>query len=198
MLVRYRMSKKLKVVPPQRSLADARALLDRHRFRQLPVVRDGALAGIVTDRDLRAAPRTAKVVKDVMAAKPITISPDAPVDEAARVLRQHKVNALPVVEKHKLVGILTTSDVLDAFVELSGVAEPTFLLLLEVGRRPDREVRRVIERVPAEIKWIHRDRQKPARVHVRLKARRIDDIVDALEGAGFEVCAMVVPPRRRL
>jgi len=196
MLVRYRMSKKVKVVQPQHTLAETRALLDRHRIRQLPVMRSKALVGIVTDRDLRSAPKAARTVQDVMTAKLFTASPDMPVDEAARILRQHKVNSLPVVEKNNLVGILTTSDVLDAFVDLSGVAEPTFLLMLEAGKRSDREIRQVIERTPAEVKWIGRDRQKPGRAHVRLKARRIDDIVDALEGAGFEVCSMVVPPRR--
>jgi len=198
MLVRYRMSKKVKVVQGQHTLDEARALLDRHRIRQLPVMRSKALVGIVTDRDLRSANKAARTVQDVMTAKVFTASPDMPVDEAARALCQHKINALPVVEKNKLVGILTTSDVLDAFVDLSGVAEPTFLLTLEAGKRSDSEIRHLIGRAPAEIKWIGRDRQKPGRVHVRLKARRIDDIVDALEGAGFDVCSMVVPPRRGL
>jgi len=200
MLVRNRMSHKVVTVEPPQSLADARALLHKHGIRQLPVVRRERLVGIVTDRDLRSAPAEAKTVADVMTAKPIAIGPNTPVDEAARVLRTHKIGALPVVESGNLVGILAGSDVLDAFVDLSGVAEPTYHLTL-TGDGPDmeRRIRQVIDRERGELKWLHRNRrQQPAQVHLRLKARRIDDIVTELEAGGFEVQALVAPsPKRR-
>ena len=121
------------------------------------------------------------------------------VDEAARVLRTHKIGALPVVEKGTLVGILAGSDVLDAFVDLSGVAEPTYhLTLTGDGPEMERRIRQVIERERGELKWLHRDRrQRPAQVHLRLKAQRIDDIVTELEAGGFEVQAVVAPPPKR-
>ena len=200
MLVRYRMSSKLVTVAPRRSLADARALLAKHGIRQLPVLDGHRLVGIVTDRDLRGASARATVVGDVMTAKPFTVAPDTPVDEAARLLRMRKINAVPVVDKRTLVGIVTATDVLAAFVELSGVAEPTYRVVVE-GR--DRTVApttlgQVIQRARGEVKWVHRDQRRKHVWHARLKAKRIEDVVTAIEAAGFEVTAVIAPPRRRL
>lgn len=194
MLVRDRMSRKVITVDPQRSVAEAQALLRKHAVRQLPVVREGRLVGIVTDRDLRAASAAVETVNQVMTGKPMVVGPNAPVDEAARVLRAHKIGALPVVEGKALIGIITASDVLDAFVDLSGVREPTYHLVVSADDDADaeRRIRRVIEQHRGELKWLHRDRhRRPPQVHLRLKARRIDDIVTELEAGGFEVNALV-------
>ncbi|HVN83903.1 MAG TPA: CBS domain-containing protein [Candidatus Binatia bacterium] len=199
MLVRYRMSSKVVTVGPQRPLEEVRRLLKQHRIRQLPVVREHRLVGIVTDRDLRGAPARARVAGDVMTRKPLATTPDTPVDDVARVLRTHKINALPVVEKGKVVGILTAGDVLSAFVELSGAAEPTYRLTLEgcSGARAPLLIRDVIERTRGELKWLHRDQRRATVMHVRLKTKRVEDVVDALEAAGLEVAALVAPPRTR-
>jgi acetoin utilization protein AcuB len=194
MLVRDRMSRKVISVQRQDPIAAARALMQKHGIRQFPVVQQERLVGIVTDRDLRSAPASAKTVSEVMTSKPTTIGPEAPVDEAARLLRTQKIGALPVVEQGKLVGILAGSDVLDAFVDLSGVAEPTYHVILTAAGVPDaeRQIRRIVEQERGELKWIHRDkRQRPPQVHLRLKARRVDDIVTELEAAGFEVSGVV-------
>jgi acetoin utilization protein AcuB len=200
MLVRYRMSVRVVAIDPQRSLADARELLAKNRIRQLPVVRGKRLVGIVTDRDLRGAGAKAALVKQVMTPKPFTIAPDATVDEAARILRARKINALPVVDKGKLAGILTASDVLAAFVDLTGVAEPTYRLTVEVseGKRAHAELRRTVEHARGEVKWMRPDRQRPSLMHLRLKARNFDDVVTALEGAGFEVTSVVAPSRQQV
>jgi acetoin utilization protein AcuB len=200
MLVRYRMSPKVVVTEPQESLAKARQLLQRHRIRQLPVMRGEQVVGIITDRDLRSARAKAQIVKDAMTSKPFTIGPDVPVDEAAQVLCEHKINALPVIDRKKLVGILTATDVLNAFVDLSGVAESTYRIVVrgKNAKRSESIVRGILERARAEIKWMQRDQQKPSVIHVRLNSQRIDDIVTALEAAGLEVGAVVAPPRRRL
>jgi len=200
MLVRYRMSSKVVTVEPQRSIADARALLARHHVRQLPVLRADRLVGIVTDRDLRAAPASAQTVGDVMTAKPFMTAPDTPVDEAARLLRTHKINALPVVDKTKLVGIVTATDVLAAFIELSGVAEPTYRVVVTADDRTltPAMLSQIIQRTHGEVKWVHRDLKRKHVLHARLKTQRIDDVVTALEAAGFDVTGVVAPPRRNL
>ena len=198
MLVRNRMSKKVVTVEPQETLAAARALLRRHQIRQLPVLRRQRLAGIVTDRDLRSASPAATVVGDVMTPRPSVITADAFVDDAARLLRRRKIGALPVVDGHRLVGILTASDVLDAFVDVSGVTESTYRIVLSggAGKRAERQVRDLIHKHRGELKWLHRSSRAPAQLHLRLKAARIDDLVTALEAAGFEAAAVVAPVRR--
>lgn len=194
MLVRDHMSRKVVTLDPQSSVEEARALLRRHRIRQVPVLRDGRLVGIVSDRDLRSASNAKRKISDVMTGKPFVISPIASVDEAARLLRTYKIGAVPVVEEGKLVGILSAADILDAFVELSGVAEPTYRLELvaKAGRKED-EIRRIVEHNHGEVKWLHRPSNGKRRrdVQLRVKVRRIDELVNRLEAAGFEVTSQV-------
>ena len=122
-------------VRPHDSIRHAREVMEEHRINQLPVVVDGRLVGIVTDRDLRDAfpsvfeqlgarkrPRVkvadpaAIRVEDIMTSAILTLPPDAPVEDAARLLRKERIGALPIVGGGRLVGILTRSDVLDAFL----------------------------------------------------------------------------------
>jgi len=130
-------------VKPHDSVAHARALLEEHRINQLPVVVNGYLVGIVTDRDLRDAfPSVAELagpparrkpgvspdlipVESVMMQNVLTLGPTDTVEEAARLMRRERIGAVPIVEGKRLVGILTRSDVLDAFAKLAeGVAVP--------------------------------------------------------------------------
>ena len=198
MVVRDYMSAKVITVVRQCPIADARALLSQHRIRQIPVVDKGRLVGIITDRDLRSAPAAAQTVSEVMAAKPTVIGPDTPIDEAARLLRKLKVGALPVVDGKRLAGIITTADVLDAFVQFCGVTEPTYLLMLAGSDVPEARwrVRRIIDQKRGDLKWIYRDRRS-GKVHLRLKAKNIDDIVSALEAHGFDVSTVLSPARQR-
>ena len=111
-------------ISPDEGVNDAFHLLLEHRFRQAPVVEDGKLIGIVTDRDLRMALFQTYVaedltVGDVMRAGPVTISEDADIKEAARIICEYKFNALPVVSgTGDLVGIITTTDILKGLLKL--------------------------------------------------------------------------------
>jgi acetoin utilization protein AcuB len=199
MLVHNRMSQRVITVEPHVPLEQARALLHRHRIRQLPVMRKDRLVGIVTDRDLRGAGGNDKTVADIMSPKPLTVAPTASVDEAARLLSSHKIGALPVLDGGKLVGILSSSDVLDAFVDLSGVGEPTYRMMISgaKGKLAAHRVREIIVGQRGELKWMHPDSADSSKLHLRLRARRIDDITTGLEAAGFNVDAVVAPGRSR-
>jgi acetoin utilization protein AcuB len=125
-------------VKPRDTVRHARALLERHRINQLPVVVDDRLVGIVTDRDLRDAfPAVPEVsaalggdlggrpVEDVMTRAVITVTPSDVLTEAAHRMRRERIGALPVVDNGRLVGILTRSDMLAAFIALAaGTGEP--------------------------------------------------------------------------
>jgi predicted transcriptional regulator len=199
MLVRERMSRRVITIEAGQPLRAAEALLLRHRIRQLPVLRDGHLVGIITHRDLRSARRGSRTVAEVMTAKPVVIGSDAAIDEAARVLRTYKVGGLPVLDDGALVGIITVADVLDAFVALSGVRDASVRLTLisRAGRDPEARARRAVGRVHGEMYWLHRDtRARPPRLHVRVLARNLEDLVTALEADGFEVAGVVAAPKR--
>lgn len=195
MIVRNQMSSTVITVEAGSHPDEARRLLTRHRIRQLPVVRGARLVGIVTDRDLGAARAVkATAVTALMTPKPLTVTPDAAVDEAARLLRLHKIGALPVVERQKLVGILTVSDVLDAFVALSGVTEASYRLAV-TGAAPgamEHLVRQAVARGRGDVKWLHcSSRTRPPRLDTRIRAARIDDVVAAIEAQGLEVLGVV-------
>jgi len=112
-------------ITPQTTLPEAYRLMDKYFVRRLPVINKGKLVGIVTRGDIREAQASTATTlsvyelnylldqipaKEFMAYKPITISPDATIAEAARLMLQYKVGGLPVVENGELVGIITETD----------------------------------------------------------------------------------------
>jgi CBS domain-containing protein len=146
-------------VSPETPLKDAAELLARHRISGLPVVEDGKVVGVVSEADivarstgsrearslipaflsgLRRQPDVeASLSGEAMTSPAITIAPEQPVAEAARVMVERKVNRLPVVDGSELVGIVTRADLVRAFV------------------RPDDELEREIrEDVAGDALWI--------------------------------------------
>lgn len=134
MLVREFMKANPVSIAPDTPLLEAEWRMQEGGFRHLPVV-DGydRLVGIVSDRDLReAAPSDATTlsrqeltyllsrltVEDVMKAPVLTARPGEPAETAAIRMREHKVSALPVVDDDRLIGIVTTTDMLDALVRM--------------------------------------------------------------------------------
>jgi acetoin utilization protein AcuB len=127
MLVRDAMTPHPVAVAPEDSIETALIQMRRGRFRHLPVVAGGALAGVLTERDLHGSetPRQPdRPVRSVMTVSVITIGPDDPVEQAARLMLENKVGCLPVVENGTLTGIITESDIFRAFVTVLGVMEP--------------------------------------------------------------------------
>lgn len=122
MLVKERMSPRFITIGPGASLAEARALLDQHRIRHLPVVEKGNPVGIITDRDIRSAAPASSLgqvkVGETMTRNLIMVTPDTQVQEAAKLMVTHRIGGLPVQSEGKLVGIITETDLLKAFVEI--------------------------------------------------------------------------------
>ena len=118
-------------VSPNTPVDEARTLMQQHRIRHLPVLDHGNLVGIVSDRDIRLAlpsPATSLsvyeigylltrlTVAEIMTRGPLTIAPERPITEAVRRMLAHKVGALPVVAAGQLVGIVTRTNLLQAFL----------------------------------------------------------------------------------
>jgi len=135
LLVGQRMTPNPITISPDAMLSEARALLDQHGIRHLPVVSGEGLVGVLTESDIRQAslpaaagsqgPLTGTLlallqVRDVMTRDPVIIGPTAGIGEASSVLVSRKIGGLPVVEDGRLVGILTVIDALEALVELVG------------------------------------------------------------------------------
>ena len=125
MLVSKRMQKKPVTVGPEEHLATVQKKMKEGGFRRTPVVENGLLVGIVTDRDIRQhlgfLERTK--VNVAMSEKLVTVAPQTTLEEAALLLLKHKIGGLPVVDDGQLVGIITTSDILHAFLDVMGASE---------------------------------------------------------------------------
>jgi nucleotide-binding universal stress UspA family protein/CBS domain-containing protein len=96
------------------TLAEVRALMQREDLLSVPVISNGVLVGIITDRDIRSHVGYLEntKVQTAMALGPVTVAPAMPIDEAARLLLKLGVGALPVVENGKVVGLLSTKEVI--------------------------------------------------------------------------------------
>lgn len=121
------MTREVRTLGPNDRLALADELMQQGRFRHVVVVDDGRVVGVLSRRDIfhgalawslgqgRKAHEqllAATPVKDVMASRVVTVDPDAPLAEAAALLREHKIGCLPVVAGDALVGVLTEGDFL--------------------------------------------------------------------------------------
>jgi acetoin utilization protein AcuB len=136
MAVRDWMSRRVTTIRPGARLGDAARLMAARGIRHLPVVEAGRLVGIVTARDLRQAVFAPAVqdqvdrlpglldglvVRDVMIRGVVTVGAATSIREAARLMHERRLGALPVVERDRVVGILTETDVLKALQRLLGV-----------------------------------------------------------------------------
>jgi acetoin utilization protein AcuB len=114
------MSTTLVTIGPTESLETARDRLAAAKIRHLPVLEAGRLVGILSDLDLPAyrGQLADTPVHVAMAPGPITIAVDALVDAAARLMLERRVRALPVVDGEELVGMLSTTDILEDYVRV--------------------------------------------------------------------------------
>ena len=116
------MARELITAGPLDSVGHARELLEKHRINQLPIIEDdGKLAGIATDRDLRTkeyVPQSSHEIplELVMSPDVITLEPHCTLVDAALVMRGRRIGSVPIVDGGRLVGILTRSDILEAFI----------------------------------------------------------------------------------
>ena len=154
MFVRDRMSAPAITVPPDAECQDALQLMQDHECRRLPVLDEkGGLVGIVLKADLPCASLSPAAplstfeqhyllrhlqVSEVMSGSVITTTPDTPVEDAARLMVDHKVGGLPVAdERSRIVGVITETDVFEAFVEMFAGGRHGLRLTLEIPKRKD-------------------------------------------------------------
>lgn len=206
-LVRDKMTPDPVTITPQTTIAEALALMREHRIRRLPVLDKGKLVGIVTDRDLSEvspSPATSlsifelnyllartKIGALIKKQRVITISPDAYLEEAALIMRDNEIGAIPVVEEGRLVGIITESNIFDAFIELMGLREPGTRLDLELEDRPGMlaKVAGVVWKEGGDISHLavfHSGRGRVT-LAVQLRNEEAGRIIDALAEQGIRV-----------
>jgi len=134
------------------SMIKAIHIMKEHRFRRLPVLHQGQLVGMVTDRDLKeASPSKATTldvhelyyllaelqVKEIMSRNPVSVFAEDTVEHAAQLMLEHTISGLPVLDRAgKLVGIITQSDVFRAFMHITGILQGGVQFALRLEDRP--------------------------------------------------------------
>jgi CBS domain-containing membrane protein len=112
---------------PDETLDLANDVISLGRIRHIPIIEDGRLVGVLSERDMMGAATTtifglkrksksallkSVLIKDVMKKKVVTVNPDTPIKDAAHLMKEKKIGCVPVVNEGSLVGLVTTTDIL--------------------------------------------------------------------------------------
>lgn len=206
MFVRQFMTSQVFTVSPDESIADTLTLMREKKIDRLPVLEKGKLVGFVTDGDLREvspSPATtlsifelnyliAKTpIREVAIKKVVTCHPDTQIEEAALIMREHKIGGLPVIEDGKLVGIITGYDILDAFLDIMGSRSPGERLVIEAKDKTG-----LLLDIASTIKHFEVDVTSFAFYHlkdnhiqflVRLKGEQVSEAIASLVEKGYSI-----------
>lgn len=144
------MHKKPITISPEKRVGQALKLMQQHHIRHLPVIKNDHMVGWISARTLRevllASMLEVITVGDVMVEAPISVTPETTVEEAARLVHEHKIGGMPVLEGEKLVGVLTVNDLLSAFISMLGLLRSSSRLDVLLDAKPEtlEEVSRLI------------------------------------------------------
>jgi len=178
------------------SISDAIELMKINSIRHLPVVSKGnRLIGFVTLADLKQGLLPSLLgdisLSDLMIKNPIVIDPDSDIEAAARLIYKHKIGGIPVVKNKKLVGIITETDILRAFIDMMGLLTTSSRIDLIIDDRAGRfrTALQIINDMGGDIISVGMTGQEASKrvYYFRLAPCKTDVIRSKLEKEGFEV-----------
>lgn len=178
------------------SVSDAIELMKVNSIRHLPVVsQKKMLKGFLTLADLKQGLIPSMVgdltLTDLMIKKPITVDPDNDIEIAAQLIYKYKIGGIPVVKKNKLVGIITESDILRAFIDMMGILTASSRIDVVVKDEPGlfKKALQIINDNGGDIINVGMAAQQTSKriYYFRLSVCKTDIIKKALEDSGFEV-----------
>jgi acetoin utilization protein AcuB len=208
MRIRDVMTKNPITVDSESLVLDAQRIMKENNIRRLPVVDKGNLVGIVTQHDLlQASPSPATSlsihelnyllakmkVKEVMKKNPITLTPDTPFEEALRIGQDKKIGSFPVMDKGKLVGIITESDTVRFLTRALGLREEGSRVTIEGLGGKFGDLEKIIaianqhQTIILSMISLPRPEKKDWMIVLRLKTTDPDPIVRDFKKAGFNV-----------
>lgn len=137
MYVKDKMSKSLCTVKPNTTISEVLDIMEANHYHRIPVVDDNNhLLGLLTAGNIKQSNANSSLsvfelnyllnklkAADVMIKDVVTVNPDALLEEAASILREHEIGCLPVIENNILVGIITQNDIFDSFIDILGYNE---------------------------------------------------------------------------
>lgn len=212
MFVKLWMHEEIITVRPECTIAEAENLMTLHKIRRLPVIdAEDRLLGILSKEDIhnalpsiidanfddsaRALAHQVKV-EAFMTKNPITVDPMEPLEKVAATMRKNKVGGIPVVAEEKLVGIITESDVFQAFIEILGGNEEGVRIELSIGT----EARSIYRTVDIFKKHdmhllkltICNDGSSDSRLlTLRFRGEDVDPLIDDLWSSGCKINSII-------
>lgn len=211
MIVENIMNTHLHTLQPYHTIKEAIELMREQKIRHLPIVdEDFALLGIVTDFDIKTAMPSSingeanpsiyeAPLEQIMTKSPIVGHPLDFIEEIASILYEAKISCVPIVSKNKLVGLLTTTDLLYAFIELTGSNRPSSKIDVRVSDQPGvlNEITDVIKEHHANILSVlvypDPENEKNRILTIRLQMINPLAIIEELREQGFDVLWPTVP-----
>lgn len=206
MFVRDYMTKNPITINKKTPIFEALEIMKKYKIRQLPVVAEGKLAGLVTEKELLTvspSPATSlsiyemnyllakMTVAEAMVKNPLTVSPNTTLEEAALLMREHKIGSVPVLEGEKLVGIITVTDIFDALARFFGYGKAGTRLVIESKDRTGllADVTQLVKEFDVAIKGIIVVEKDNETVEMMLRLSTIEaaPIVEAMESRGLKV-----------
>lgn len=198
------MKKDIFTLRSDQTVQDVMNLFEEKRIRHAPIVDDGKVVGIVTDRDLKDAMPSMftvtpkgepykKKVSDIMTKNPLIAHPLDFVEEIALLFYEQKIGCLPVVSNNKLVGFLTETDLLYTYIELTGAHQPGSQIEIKVPNRSGAlyEVSKVFydHKVNVLSVLVYPDRKDNSNkiLAFRIKTMNPISIIEDLRKEGFDV-----------
>ncbi len=189
------MSTEIVTISPDKRVGQALKLMQKHNIRHLPVLKGKRMVGWITSRDLREVLLASMLEKitvgDVMLQAPIAVTPDTRVEEAARLVHDHKIGGMPVMEGERLVGVITMLDLISAFISMLGLLRSSSRLDLLLEDRPE-----VLEAASSLVTQaggkiinvaLGPTRDGKRSYYFRLSKCDLNPIIEKLKGHGHEV-----------
>ncbi len=214
MKVKDRMVTTVITVEMETSLTEAFRLMKENDIRRLPVLDKGKVVGIVTLTDLnQASPSSATSlsihelnyllaktkIKDILPKKQklVTVSPEAYIETAAKLMRQSKISGLPVIKDEEIVGIITETDLFESLIDILGVNTTHTRIDLYVDDKPGvlAEITGLIAEKNINIlnTVVYFDKKiNRHKVIIRIVDAQYGSVVEELKKRGYDIESVIV------
>lgn len=206
MFVKSRMTANPYTISYDDSIIDLMELMHEKKLKRVPVVKGDKVVGIVTNGDLKnVSPNKATTlsiwevnyllaktpVSTAMTKEVVTVSPDSLLEEAAVLMRSNRVSALAVVDQERLVGIITESDIFDAYIDLLGSREIGTRITIQAEDIPGNlsKLTNLVSITGANITHlvVYRGTTNISDVVIRVNTLQTEDLITSLNEHGFKV-----------
>ncbi len=207
MFIKLWMHQEVITIAPDTPLGEAAEILNQNNVRHLPVLEDEKLVGIITKNDIsKALPSamdsslspeesiiaTQAQASSVMAVNPVTVGPMDPLENVALLMRRFKIGAVPVVKDEKLVGIITESDILQAFTEILGTGDKGLRIELQIKNSSSAiykvmDICRQFEMELTAVSVYKNFSQDHQLLTIRVNGEETEDMIDALWSSGAKI-----------